>query len=350
MNTTELEDSIGQLFILGFQGASLSSQTPVVEDITRHNLGGVLLFDRNLAMGKSDNNIIDARQVKELTAALQKTAALNNAPLLIAVDQEGGTVSRFKQQRGFAETASAEQLAADSSLKSTREAAAQTAALLAATGINLNFAPVVDLNIFPENPIIGKLGRSFGNCAETVAQHAAAWIDEHHKRKILTCLKHFPGHGSSHTDSHLDFVDISESWQEKELHPYRLLIEQQKADAVMVGHLFHRDFDRQYPATLSAKAINLLRNKLQFTAPIIADDMQMKAITRQYGLAEACSRTIAAGVDLIIIGNNLEYDADILKKVKAALLQDVKKGIIKESRIVEAWQRIQQFKNRIITR
>ncbi len=347
MNNKKLESIVGQLFILGFYGAVVSSGDQIIEDIYRQNLGGVILFDRHLATEKNDNNILNKDQLKQLIKTLQAAVNPRQLPLLIAVDQEGGMVNRFKKKRGFVETPSAAELGTDTSLNATRTAAAQTADLLAEMGINLNFAPVADVNIFPQNPIIGKLGRSFSSDATRVADHCAVWIDEHRKRGILTCLKHFPGHGSSHTDSHHGFVDISKSWEKEELQPYRILAQQQKVDTVMVGHLFHRDLDDQHPATLSAKTINILRNELQCQTAVISDDMQMKAITGQYSLPEACIKSIAAGIDLVIIGNNIDYDPEILQKIKTRLLQDIGKGIVKKSRIINAWQKVQQLKARI---
>ncbi len=347
MNSKELENIVGQLFILGFYGDKVCNDDQIIYDISEQNLGGIILFDRHLATCRDENNITGKEQVKQLTATLQSAVSSGSKPLLIAVDQEGGMVNRFKKKQGFAETPAAAELGADTSLEATRAAAAQTADLLAEMGINLNFAPVADVDIFPQNPIIGKLGRSFSSDATVVANHCAAWIDEHRKRGILTCLKHFPGHGSSRADSHHGFVDISESWEKEELQPYKILARQQKIDTVMIGHLFHRDFDDQYPATFSAKTINILRNELQCRAAVISDDMQMKAITKQYDLAETCAKSIAAGVDLVIIGNNIDYDLGVLQKVKTKILQDIEKGVVKESRIMDAWQKVQQLKARI---
>lgn len=342
MTNLSLEQKIGQLFLIGFTGDTLTPNHPIAEDINKRNLGGVILFDRFLAASKNSNNILNARQLSLLTASLQELAA---EPLLVAVDQEGGKVNRFKKERGFPVTPEASALGSCSNLQSTVESAQQTARMLHDVGVNFNLAPVVDLNIFEQNPIIGHYGRSFSADPSTVTAHAGAWIKEHRQQGILSCLKHFPGHGSSLTDSHLGFVDITDTWDDIELLPYRHLISAGQADAIMLGHLYNRKFDEEYPATLSRVTIQtLIRQHMLFEGVIVSDDMQMKAITGHYGLEEACCKALAAGVDLLIIGNNLYHDPFILTKTRDAILRGLDVGIITETRITEAWNRIEKFK------
>ncbi len=345
MTNLSLEQKIGQLFILGFPGATLQPDHPIAQDICQRNLGGVILFDRFLAEAKASNNILNARQLTQLTASLQELAEQS---LLIAVDQEGGLVNRFKKERGFPVTPAAVELGKSSDLASTAQNARQTAQMLLDVGVNLNLAPVVDLNVYEENPIIGKYGRSFSADPAIVTAHAEVWVREHRECGILSCLKHFPGHGSSHSDSHLGFVDITETWQEAELLPYQQLINRGHIDSIMLGHLFNRNIDAQYPATLSKTTIQtLIRQQLQFAGVVISDDMQMKAITAHYGLEEACCKSLAAGVDLLIIGNNLAYDPLILAKVRDTILRGLDEGIITEARLEKAWRRVQKFKQTI---
>ena len=342
MNPSSLEQKIGQLFLLGFAGDALTPDHPVRTDIAEGNLGGVILFDRLLAEGKNTNNIINPDQIAKLTTDLQH---LSGGNLLIAVDQEGGMVSRFKKERGFPVTFEAALLGRAPDLQLTRESAQQTARMLKQAGVNFNLAPVIDLNVYKENPIIGRYGRSFSAEASTVARHAAVWIAEHRREGIQSCIKHFPGHGSSRSDSHRGFVDITTTWENDELEPYRLLISAGKAEAVMVGHLFNKKFDKIYPATLSRSTIqSLLRNSLNFAGMIVSDDMQMKAITDHCGLAEGCCRALDAGIDLLIVGNNLSHDPHILSKLKTAVLTAIDAGQVTERRIEDAWSNIQNFK------
>ncbi|MEN8198593.1 MAG: glycoside hydrolase family 3 N-terminal domain-containing protein [Thermodesulfobacteriota bacterium] len=340
-----LEEIIGQLFLLGFKGESVDPHHPIVRDISRRNLGGVILFDRLLAQKREQNNIVSPAQVKELVASLQGYAS---SPLLVTVDQEGGMVQRLKARTGFPESASAADMAAGENTTLTSIHAARTASSLQQVGINWNLAPVVDLDLYPENPIIGKLQRSFSSNPEEVVRHAAAWMKEHEKLKVLSCIKHFPGHGSSRSDSHLGFTDISASWQEEELTPFRTLIKEEQVDSVMLGHLFHEGLDPRHPTSLSAPVIDtLLRKKLGFEGVVISDDLQMKAITDNYTIEEAVCLALAAGIDMLIIGNNLEYDPGILQRLIPVIITAVEENRIPESRIYEAWQRVRKMKERL---
>ncbi|MFH0785205.1 MAG: glycoside hydrolase family 3 N-terminal domain-containing protein [Pseudomonadota bacterium] len=342
MPYSTLRQKIGQLFLIGFAGDALSTNNPIIADIKEEHLGGVILFDRFLAHRQDNHNIISAKQLERLTGDLQKLAGGN---LLIAVDQEGGKVNRFRKERGFPITATAAELGCMPNIEATITSARQTARMLRAAGVNFNLAPVVDINVNKDNPIIGRYGRSFSENGRTVATHAAAWINEHRKEGIQCCLKHFPGHGSSDSDSHLGFVDLSLSWCKSELEPYRLLIDSGHAEAIMVGHLMNRNLDTTYPATLSRATLHgLLREELRFIGLIVSDDMQMKAITNHYGLEEACCKSLAAGIDLLIIGNNLMYDHGILPKIKDAIEKAVHRGEISEQRIEEAFGFVQKFK------
>ncbi|MCP3890637.1 MAG: glycoside hydrolase family 3 protein [Desulfobulbaceae bacterium] len=344
MKKPSLEQQIGQLFIIGFQGQSVSSNHSITEDIKLRHLGGVILFDRHLASKSSLNNIVSPEQLRKLTNRLQQAS---DTPLLIAVDQEGGRVNRFRKDLGFHETPPAKELGDTGDLQLTRQSAVQTSQLLKDVGINFNFAPVVDLNINSKNPIIGKYGRSFSKDSSAVVEHSKIWIEEHRKAGIISCLKHFPGHGSSIADSHLGFVDISATWQESELQPFARLIEGGFADTIMAGHLFNQLLDRRNPATLSSEILQrLLRQQLQFKGVTVSDDMQMKAITSRYGFEEACCRAIAAGIDLVVIGNNICYDPDLFNTVRKALLKGLEASLITEERIYEAWSRVNDLKSK----
>lgn len=342
-----IEQKIGQLFLIGFQGDSIDASHPVVADILHRNLGGVILFDRSLARKQDHNNIVSASQVKALTTTLQGFAG---TPLLIGVDQEGGKVRRLKPELGFPATASAAELGQKNDSTLTAIHAMTTADTLQAMGINFNLAPVVDINSFPENPVIGRLERSFSPSPDIVSTHAHEWIKAAGRRGVLSCLKHFPGHGSSQTDSHLGFTDITDTWKAEELRPYQELIANGLADAIMAGHLFHKELDPIHPATLSPHIINkLLRQELQFTGVIVSDDLQMKAITDQYGLEEAACLALAAGIDLLIIGNNLDDDPRILARIIPSILRAIRSGIVAERQIHEAYARVQQLKKKIVT-
>ncbi|MBW1635821.1 MAG: glycoside hydrolase family 3 protein [Deltaproteobacteria bacterium] len=342
MTHQPLKKKIGQLFIIGFEGTALSKNNPVIADIVERNLGGVILFDRLLAKKRNTNNIISPGQVADLTSRLQELAGGN---LLIAVDQEGGRVARLNEQHGFTTIPDAATLGRRGDPEQTGHYGEQVAEILHSVGINFNLAPIVDLDVFPENPIIGAYGRSFSNNPDAVFKHTVKWLDAHRKKGVLSCLKHFPGHGSSINDSHLGFVDISSTWNEVELQPYKDLLARGYKEAIMAGHLYNSRFDKSYPATLSHTTLDgILRKRLGHNGVIISDDMQMRAITDRYGLAESCCRAISAGVDLLIIGNNLSYEPEIMKETLDTILKAVDEGQLTQRRIEEAWSRVQQLK------
>jgi len=335
----------GECLIIGFRGSQIDRDSAIAKAIKAGLVGGVILFDRHLATNIPENNIINPEQTRKLVADLKDLA---QGDLLVAVDQEGGAVSRFRAERGFPVSERASVLGAHAGTGATRAAARQTAKMLAGLGINFNLAPVVDLNSNPENPIIGHYGRSFGSDPQTVAQHAAAWIEEHRRLGIACCLKHFPGHGGSRHDSHLGFCYISDTWDKNELLPFQTLINQGLADAVMCGHLFHRELDAEFPATLSPAIIDgLLRRQLAFDGVVIADDMQMAALTSRFGFAEAVWRALAAGIDIVLVGNNLIELSDAPGQFAEAVDKALRRGQLMEQRLEEARRRIRRLKQSI---
>ncbi len=333
---------LGQLFIIGFHGSEITDASPIAIDISTRHLGGVILFDNFLNAPAESTNIVSAEQLSLLCTMLQ---SLSSSKLIIGVDQEGGQVRRLKEKHQFPPTPSAEQLGCDDSFHESLLQARKTGELLAQNGINVNFAPVADLNSNPENPIIGKLGRSFSADPEITARHCEIWLDHMEQCGVLGCMKHFPGHGSSAKDSHKDFVDISNNWQENELFPYQKLITQNKVRAIMLGHLFHCNMDPHYPASLSARIVGqLLRQQMQFHGLVITDDIQMKAISSRYGILDAVILALKAGVDMIIIGNNLAYDPQILAKIFNHIEHALQKGLISLQTLENAYTRVQTFK------
>ena len=231
----------------------------------------------------------------------------------------------------------------------TGAAASASAAELHELGINWNLAPVVDVNVFPESPAIGALERSFSAEPEVVAAHAEAFAKAHAAAGVISVLKHFPGHGSAVGDTHLGVTDVTSSFvRDDELAPYRRLIEDGYEDAVMTAHIVNRDLDPSgHPATLSTAIVTgLLREELGFEGVILSDDMQMGAIVEQYSLERAAIEAIKAGVDVILIANQLSDDPTEVYRVKQAILDAVAEGEIAEDRIYESVERILELKRR----
>ncbi|MFI3285235.1 MAG: glycoside hydrolase family 3 protein [Rikenellaceae bacterium] len=333
-----------KLLIVGLDGQSLSPTNPIIEDITEKGVSGVILFGRNVATTQTTTK--PREQFAKFVADLK---ALREEPLLVSIDQEGGLVNRLKPVSGFKDMPSHKSVGEYENLDQVRKAAALIASEVASVGINFNFAPCIDVDINPESPAIGHFGRSFSSDEERVAECATIYVEEHHNQGVLTSLKHFPGHGSALVDSHLGLTDISNTWQERELHPYISLMESNLCDAVMVSHLYNKNFDADYPATLSYKTLQgVLREQLGWQGVVVSDDMQMKAITEHYGFDEAITLGLNAGVDLFIIGGNIKReDYDVVDRFISIIESGIASGAITMERLDQAVTRVEKLKAKL---
>jgi beta-N-acetylhexosaminidase len=344
-----LKEKIGQMLLAGFRGYAVGDEHPLARDLAEHNLGGVILFDEDTADATLHGRNIQSRaQVKALVESLQRRA---RTPLLVAIDQEGGQVNRLKPAYGFAETLSHEELGTINRPEHTFAQAERTALTLRDLGINLNLAPVVDLALSPANRIISGKRRSFSADPMIVARHAMEFARAHRRHGIMTCAKHFPGHGSARGDTHLGAVDVTRHWTEQELIPFRRLIQAGLCDAIMTAHVFNRRLDPERPATLSRRVLRgLLRGQLGFEGVIVSDAMEMKAIADGYSLEEAVQLGIEAGLDVLCFANNLSFDPDIGAKAAGIIYGLVEAGKISEARIDESFRRVQKLKFNLIQR
>ncbi|WP_445665069.1 glycoside hydrolase family 3 protein [Fodinibius sp. AD559] len=337
-----LDEKIGQMLLTGFRGTALTDTNHVVRDIKKYHLGGVILFDYDVPSKSSKRNIESPEQLKTLINDLKN---LSDIPLIVSIDQEGGQVARLKPSMGFPEIKSAEYLGKLDNTDSTRFYAQKMGQTLRDIGLNMNFAPVVDLNTNPDNPVIGGLERSFSKDPQTVVKHASIYIKTLHKYGVWSVLKHFPGHGSSKNDSHLGVVDVTDTWSNKELIPYRKLINKGLGDAIMTAHIFNRNIDPHYPATLSKPTITgLLRNKLNYDGVVISDDLMMGAIRHEYGLKTTINKAINAGVDILVFANNSVYDPDIIPKAHKAIKKLIEEDKISRKQIERSYNRIMELK------
>jgi beta-N-acetylhexosaminidase len=343
---TTLREKIGQLLLVGFRGCQPDECALIARDLRESHVGAVILFDQEMAdRSLPRRNITSPDQVRGLVDFLLAQAA---RPLLVAIDQEGGRVNRLKPAYGFPASVSHEELGRMDQPAETHRHAEVTARTLATLGINLNLAPVVDLDAHPDNPVIKGKGRCFSADPAAVVRHAAEFVRAHRAQGVLTCLKHFPGHGSATGDTHLGLVDVTRTWSERELAPFADLITAGLCDMVMSAHVFNARLDAERPATLSRAVLtSLLREKLGFQGVITSDDLEMKAIATHYGLEQSVPAAIEAGVDLLCFGNNLGYDPDIARRVSDILMRAVQSGRIPEARIDASCGRILALKRRI---
>ncbi len=336
-----LDIKIGQMILIGFPGPELDKE--VLKEVAEGKVGSIILFEKNIPAKNS------FAALKKIIWSYQKAAAI---PLFIAIDQEGGKVNRLKDKYGFPRSITAEMMGKANSLDSVRFYAEATASTLKGLGINVNFAPVVDLAANASNPVIVRHGRAFSNNADSVAILAKEYIIQHRKYGVLTSLKHFPGHGSSMADTHLGIADVTNTWTDRELQPYEKLISEGYADAVMTAHIVNRKLDKAgLPGTLSSEILDgILRKRLNFDGLVFSDDMQMHAITKHFGLEESIRRAVNAGVDIMTFSNNIAgSDERTVAKVHAIIRKMVDKGEIKRERIDESFKRIMTAKRQLLS-
>jgi len=340
----QLLRDIGEMLLVGFRGTTLNETNHIIRDIQQYHIGGVILFEYDAPTGTRHRNVQSPLQLRNLCADLQKYA---DGHLLIGIDQEGGNVVRMRARDGFPATKSAQATAQGGDDSVTRYAAL-IADQLHAAGLNLNFAPCVDVNINPSCPVIGKLGRSFSADPTTVTHCATLWLNQLHRKHVIGCLKHFPGHGSASGDTHAGLVDVTKTWQDKELQPYRTLIDKGIVDMVMVAHVINRNLGDDLPASLSPSIVKeILRTQLGFDGVIVTDDLAMGAIARHYGFEETLRMAIQAGCDLLCLSNNgNSYDADVVPRAVQTIFRLVKDGTLSADQIHASAERIRTLKKK----
>ena len=337
------------MLMVGFKGDSITPESDAVRYVRDLHVGGIILFDVDLTGTKQlgSRNITTRQRLRQLTSQLR---SYSSEPLLIALDQEGGRVARLKPQYGYRHTVSHRYLGEVNNRDTTMHYARQMADELAWSGVNMNLAPDVDVNVNAECPVIGMLGRSFSADTAVVAQNAEWFIDAHHAAGVACAVKHFPGHGSSAADSHYGLTDVTDTWQPGELHPFRQLIAHGKLDAVMTAHIFNRQLDAELPATLSHNMLTgLLRNRLGFKGVILTDDMYMQGIVDNYAIEDAIALAINAGADMLVMGNNITtgYEPDRPFRVVQMIVDAVNAGKISAERLRESYERIKILKKRL---
>ncbi len=342
MNITHM---IGQMLVMGFQGNQLESAgyQKIRQDIHQGLIGGTIAFRYNIQTPEI---------FAQLTADL-KQSVQGDDPLLMSIDQEGGAVQRLDQRYGYPTYPRA--LAYGALEAGQRVEISRTMAQdLVRVGVNLNFAPVVDLHD-PASKIIGHYGRAFSRDSAHVTLCARDFIAGHHQEGVLTCLKHFPGHGLAFGDSHAGLVDITHTARPDELEVYKHLIGHTDIDMIMTGHLWNKNVDPDQPVTLSPLYINgLLRGQLGYEGVVISDDLHMGAILQNYPIETAVIKAIQAGCDLLIISQNpgsavgvkdFKPDPMLPEKLHAVILVAIESGEIGTHHLEKSYERIHKMKN-----
>jgi beta-N-acetylhexosaminidase len=336
------------MLMVGFNGQTLDKSdlaNPIYSQIKDLGIGGVILFNQNAdkTQPKLVKNIQNPEQVRKLISDLQEVSRI---PLFVAIDQEGGRVSRLSPAVFGVSPYSAKYLGTKHGQKiTTYSEALKTAKVLKDLGFNVNFAPVTDLDINKNSHIISKLERAYSDDPNVVIKQARQVILAHNKYGVLPVIKHFPGHGSAAGDTHLGFVDVTKTYSEKELVPYKTLVAEKMRMGVMSAHVFNSNFDPKFPASLSEKTVTgLLKNKLGFSGLIFTDDIQMRALKDNYSFEQTLLQAVMAGNDVIVIGNNLNYEPESVQKAVDTIFKSVKAGQIKQERIDESYRKIMRQK------
>ncbi len=338
----DLRRDIGEMLLVGFRGQSVDKNSHIYRDITKYHVGSVILFERDGPTGKRHRNVASPSQLKRLCAQLQ---SFSDGKLLIGIDQEGGLVCRMRKVDGFPAVPSPK-YCAEAGLDTVRYYADLTARMLREAGVNFDYAPVADVDVNPDCPIIGKLGRSFSADTTQVAACCRIWLKSLAASGVVGCLKHFPGHGSATGDTHEGLVDVTKTWKPCELAPYRKLIAEGKVPAIMVAHVINGKIDPVWPASLSrATVTDLLRKKMGYKGVIVTDDLAMGAIINQYDYETVIFQAIDAGNDLLCLSNNGKaYNPELVPQTVEIILKLVKEGRITATQIHASAERVRAMK------
>jgi beta-N-acetylhexosaminidase len=323
-----LEEKVGQMIMIGVDGTTLDQTA--VQLIKGRHVGGVIVYKNNLGTTAGSVKLINAMKVAN---------AGNAMPLLFGVDQEGGKVSRMPAD--FDTTPDNATVGKSNNADVAKSYGGVLADEISVLGLNLNFAPVLDVNSNPNNPVIGN--RSYGATADLVTKMGVAEMKGIQEKGVIPTVKHFPGHGDTSVDSHLALPVVRKTTaqlEKMEWLPFRAAIEN-GADVVMVAHILFPLIDAKAPASFSKVIIgDQLRGTLGFKGVVITDDLTMGAIAKNYGIGNASIQSVLAGSDILLIA----HDYDKMKAVYDQLLKSVKEGKISESRIDESVRRILALK------
>ena len=343
----DLHDRIGQMVLVGFRGMTPFEAEPTLRRIRAGSIGGVVLYDADAQTG-GPRNIESPQQLKELVAAVKDAGSI---PPLVAVDGEGGLFHKLKPQYGFAPTASAMDMGERNDLAATRFNAGVIAEMLAEAGIDMNLAPVVDL-LNPANWQSSRAGRSISPDPAVVIAHAREFILTHRAHGVLTALKHFPGMNGNLKPYTPGLNEVIEDWSEVELEPFRVLIAEGLADAILTTRVMFRQLDPDFPACLSKKIVGgMLRTDLGYDGVVISDPMEMQAVWDAFGFAAGTVLAVNAGIDLVLMCNVasvVHYSDERADEVIQVLTDAVARGEVAESRIDEACRRILRLKARLL--
>ncbi|WP_246582648.1 beta-N-acetylhexosaminidase [Clostridium mobile] len=307
LNKLTLEEKIGQMFIIKIEGQEINENT--MKLIRDYKVGGVILFQ---------NNIKDSSQLLKLTNSIKEYNRENPIPLFISIDEEGGRVTRMPKE--IKKLPSGSKIGRTGSKDVAYNVGLTVGEELMSFGINMNFAPVMDINSNPANKVIGD--RSFGDNPQTVSELGIEVMKGFQNAEVIPVLKHFPGHGDTSVDSHEDLPIINkniEDLENFEMLPFKKGIEA-GADVIMIAHILLPQLDKDNPSTLSPVIIkDILRDKFDFEGVVITDDISMKAISNKYGVGESALKSLKAGTDIVLTCHTPDKQEEMINFIKKSV-------------------------------
>lgn len=332
-----IEDKISQMFVVGYTNEVTFNK--LLSDLSKDKLSGIILYKRNI---KSPN------ELKITTSKILKSS--NKIKPFIVIDQEGGQVSRLSSKNGFKNYPSAEYISQNKSREETYKIYSDMARTLKKYNINLNLAPCVDIKT-TEKSSIAKSKRTYGDNYRQVSLYANEFVKAHFDNGVIPVLKHFPGIGSSEVDSHKELPDISSSWSEEELLPFKTILSEYPQTPVMVAHVKNNKLDKDNLVAFSTYALNILREQYNHNGLVVMDATDMSAIAEQ-NISDIIVSAINAGVNLFIFPNSYGEDSDINKymtseKFSEIVLNAIKNGKINEQKINVSFEKVLTLKQQI---
>lgn len=341
---TDVVKMAEQSIIIGFRGATFSDKSEIRNLLLNTNPGGVILFDYDSpSKGKMVRNFVSQRQLTSLIRNI-KNSEKSQIPIFVSIDQEGGRVNRLKAKYGFRTQTITAKKRGELGLARTATIENLLVRQVRNAGFNLNFGTVADLDFGKDSVAIGKFERSYSKDRKTVFDFVLQNIDIHKRNSVLGTVKHYPGHGSANKDTHTDFVDVTHIFKQDEVLVFKDLAK--FVDAIMVAHIVDQNVDT-LPASLSRAHINKLRNEFGFNGLIITDDLDMSGIKKEYTLQQAVVMAKSAGVDMVIISNNIEsYDKNAFYKARDAIVDAVNQGTISYDELKASYDRILLIKKK----
>lgn len=341
--TPSLEEMIAQMIVIGFEGTKEGDKwvEQIAKDIKREKIGGILLTDKNIQ---------NPTQLKKLTEYL-KSEASKDLPLIVAVEQEGGENSVLSVKKGFSDVPSASKLFKTKDIVEAEELYKKLSNDLSKSGINVNFAPVLDLQPKHDAPEGNALQRSYSSYEEIVTTYAMLFINALHAEGVMPVVKYFPTAGANLGNNFSSEADVTHTWRFEQLKPYYDLIAFGKMDAVLMSHVMQKEIDPKNPVIFSKLVIqSLLRDKMHFEGVVFADNLRTNSLPNSIDFKQRVIRSIDAGADILIFPNYFSENASTPLTIQKIITDAIKSGELSSDRIALSYGRIENFKQKLLKR